>query len=141
MTGGEYAAEGRSVNSTHTYRCGGTTIQVRYRQPRSRVRFAVFYGNDERELMTDYAVNMSSGGIFLESDRVLPVNTTLHVEFSLPVNNRRITCHSRVAWNSGSGNAKTCRRSGMGLQFLDLPLEEMHVIRNYIAEVGLKAVW
>jgi uncharacterized protein (TIGR02266 family) len=129
------------MNCTQTFRSGDTTIQVRFRQPRSRVRLAVFYGDDTRQLMTDYAVNMSSGGIFLESDMVLPVNTALQVEFNLPVNNRRIVCRSRVAWNSGSGHAKSRRRTGMGLQFLDLPLDEMQVIRNYIAEVGLKAVW
>ena len=129
------------MNCTHTIRAGKTTMQIRYRRPRSNVRLAVFYGEDERTLMTDYAVNMSTGGIYLESDKVLPVNTMLHVEFNLPVNDRRIVCRSRVAWNSGSGQGKVRRRSGMGLQFLDLPLDEIHVIRNYIAEVGLKAVW
>ena len=130
------------MNDTKTFRSGDTTIHVQYREPRSNVRLAVFYGKHSRKLMTDYAVDMRFGGIFLESEHVLPVNSSLRVEFNLPVNNRRIACRSRVAWTSGSGqaNARLCP-SGMGLQFLDLTIEEMHVIRNYIAEVGLKAVW
>lgn len=127
------------MDGTHVFRDGDTTVRVHFRPPRSTVRLAVFYGEDRRRLMTDYAVNMSTGGIFLESAAVLPVDTTLHVEFSLPVNGRRIACRSRVAWNRRS--EASLRHPGMGLQFLDLPLEELHVIRNYIAEVGVEAVW
>ena len=74
--------------------------------------------------MSDYSVNMSFGGIFIESENVLPADTTLFVEFKLPVNNRRIKCKSRVAWTNEPQNPKSSALpAGMGLQFTDLSLD------------------
>ena len=127
---------------TRNYVSGNTAVQVRFREPRTNVRLAVYYGRGEHTVMTDYSVNMSVGGIFLETENVLPVDSTLVVEFRLPVNDRGIRCRSRVAWTNEPESRKTpSLPTGMGLQFLDLRLEDMNVIRNYIEEVGLKPAW
>ena len=121
---------------------GNTAMAMQFPDPRVNVRIAVYYSKGQDRAMSDYSVNMSYGGIFIESENVLPPDTTLFVEFRLPVNNRRIRCKSRVAWTNEPENLKSSDfPAGMGLQFLDLSLDEVHVIRNYIDDVGLRPTW
>ena len=121
---------------------GNTAMAMQFPDPRVNVRIAVYFSKGQDRAMSDYSVNMSYGGIFIESENVLPPDTTLFVEFRLPVNNRRIRCKSRVAWTNEPENLKSSDfPAGMGLQFLDLSLDEVHVIRNYIDDVGLRPTW
>lgn len=121
---------------------GNAARALQFGDPRVNVRVVVYYGDGQENAMSDYSVNMSFGGIFIESENVLPADTTLFVEFKLPVNNRQIRCKSRVAWTNEPENPKTSALpAGMGLQFTDLSLDDVHVIRKYIDEVGLKPSW
>jgi uncharacterized protein (TIGR02266 family) len=121
---------------------GNTARAAQFDDPRVNVRFVVYYGDGQDQAMSDYSVNMSFGGIFIESENVLPADTSLFVEFKLPVNNRQIKCKSRVAWTNEPENPKSSALpAGMGLQFTDLSLDDVHVIRKYIDEVGLRPTW
>ena len=121
---------------------GNTAAHVRFSEPRENVRLEVFYSNKRQMVMSDYTINMSSGGIFLETEHVLPVDSPLFVEFTLPVDDKRIKCSSRVAWTNEPQNRKTWSLpAGMGLQFVDLSFDDMKVLRQYIQEAGLKPFW
>lgn len=110
--------------------------------PRYKARFAVFFGTDKQKLMTDYTVNISTGGIFLETDKILPIDTPLIVEFMLPGKNTPITCNARVSWTNGPVDMKKALLPpGMGLQFLDLSLEHLHVIRDFLNKGELIPTW
>ena len=130
------------MESSQAYYSGNTARALQFGDPRVNVRFVVYYGDGHDRAMSDYSVNMSFGGIFIESENVLPADTTLFVEFKLPVNNRRIKCKSRVAWTNEPENPKSSALpAGMGLQFTDLSLDDVHVIRKYIDEGGLRPMW
>ncbi len=110
--------------------------------PRFKARFAVYYGTEQQKLMTDYAVNISTGGIFLETNRILPVDTPLFVEFMLPGSDTPIECNARVSWTNGPTELKKpLLPAGMGLQFLDLTLEELHMIRDFLGRGDLQPTW
>jgi uncharacterized protein (TIGR02266 family) len=109
---------------------------------RQKIRMAVFYGHNEYNLMSNYAINLSSGGIFIETNKVLPQNEQLIVEFMLPNKDYIVSCKSRVAWT----NEPHRRRSpelppGMGIQFVDLPMEEASHIRGFLDNGDLVPVW
>ena len=124
------------------YMSGNTAMALDYGDPRVNVRFVVYYGEQQDRVMSDYSVNMSFGGIFIESEKILPPDTTLLVEFKLPVNKKPIRCKSRVAWTNEPKDPKSSALpAGMGLQFIDLTLDDMHVVRSYIEEVGLRPAW
>lgn len=135
--------EVKVMESSHAYLySGNTAMAMQYPDPRLNVRFAVYYGEGLEKAMSDYSVNLSFGGIFIESENVLPADTTLFVEFKLPANNRRIRCKSLVAWTNEPENPKSpALPAGMGLQFTDLSLDDVHVIRKYIDEAGLRPTW
>jgi uncharacterized protein (TIGR02266 family) len=109
---------------------------------RYHARMAVFYGLYENTLLTDYCINISAGGMFLESSKILPVGTELIVKFKLPDCDSIITTNARVAWTNDPGSIKKASLPpGMGLQFLDLSLDNLHVIRFYLEKGKVNPTW
>jgi uncharacterized protein (TIGR02266 family) len=111
-------------------------------EPRRNIRLAIYIGLDQHKLMTNYTVNVSTGGVFIESNDILPVDTSLIIKFKLPDNDIIITCNARVAWTNEPGQLKKVNLSpGMGIQFVDLSLDNLQAIRNFLTEGDLKPVW
>jgi uncharacterized protein (TIGR02266 family) len=109
---------------------------------RQEVRLAIFYGKQQHKVMTDYSVNLSSGGIFIETNNLLPKDESLFVEFMLPNKDYIISCRSRVAWtNKPEGEKASQLPSGMGLQFIDLPIEDVRTLRGYLDRTSVVPVW
>ncbi len=128
--------------SWSSYTSGNTAFRLQMPEPRFQVRLAIYCGIGEGQLMTDYAVNMSTGGMFIETHRIFPVDTPLHVEFMLPFDDAVIGCMSRVAWTNEPGDIKSpSLPPGMGVQFLNLALKDVRAIRNFINESGLLPTW
>ena len=117
-------------------------LQVRERATqRFRARLRVRYGAMSRDLY-DYSIDLSTGGFFLETERPLLVETPLDLEFTLPGIGSTIRCKGRVAWvNYPKLRRKSHLPAGMGVQFLELALDDMYAIRNYIDSEGLEPSW
>jgi uncharacterized protein (TIGR02266 family) len=111
-------------------------------EQRFSARLRVFYGTLSHDLLSDYSIDLSSGGLFLATDYPLPADTPLRMEFSLPTSETTIRCNARVAWvNNVRQVKKSALPSGMGVQFLDLTLADMDAIREYIKNVNLEPAW
>jgi uncharacterized protein (TIGR02266 family) len=120
---------------------GNRVLEQRY-EPRYKTRLAIFYGSGQRKLMTDYSVNMSTGGIFIETVSPMPVDTILFVKFTLPANGETISCKAKVAWTNEPGEIKSKDLPlGMGLQFIDISLDQIHAVRGFINKMGLEPAW
>ena len=102
-------------------------------EPRFEVRLLIYYGLEPQNLRADYSINLSTGGVFLETTETLPVDTNLFIMFKLPGNDTVIKCNSRVAWTLDIGTfKKPSLPSGMGLQFMNYPKETLRAIRDFI---------
>ena len=111
------------------------------RNPRYHIRLPIITGPDHQKLMTNYSVNLTTGGVYIETNSIQPVNTRLIVEFMLPNGSDRISCKARVAWVNISGHIKKYSLPpGMGLQFLDLSWEHIHSIRDFLNNDDLAPV-
>ena len=101
--------------------------------PRYLTRIAIFYGPYQKKILTDYSINLSTGGVFIESSMILPEDTELTVKFNLPDSDIIISVRARVAWiNDPIVLKKASLPPGMGLQFLTLSMEAMHTIRTFL---------
>ncbi len=110
--------------------------------PRVMAKLRVHFGINPQVLLTDYSVNLSTGGVFLQTDKPLPMETPLTLEFSLPNLSMPVRCKGRVAWLNASENAtKPLLPQGMGVQFIDLSLEFMYAIREFIKQQCLTPSW
>lgn len=120
-------------------------LQLTFRKiPRfsARIRIQFQKGSEPGQILTDYSVNLSTGGVFIETENILPLDTILHVEFMLPVHDKAIKCMSRVAWvNQPENRQHQNLPGGMGLQFLNLSWDEMQAIRQFIQKEGLTPCW
>jgi len=100
---------------------------------RFKSRLPINYNVMSQDFFSDYCLDLSTGGMFLETEHPLMVGTTLNIEFKLPTNRAVIQCRARGAWvNDPSQRNKTNLPPGMGVQFLDISLADMNAIRNYI---------
>ena len=112
------------------------------KEPRYASHIKIRFGEQRDMLLSDYTVNINTGGLFLSSPKMLPVGTQLFVEFSLPGIDKIVSCQARVAWvNEGMPPLKRDLPVGMGLGFVGISLEEMNVIREYIQNNDLAADW
>jgi len=109
---------------------------------RVKARLPVKYGAGEKAKLTQYSVNLSAGGIFIESNVLLPVNTPLSLEFSLPPSQKQFQCKGRVAWINLPGHT-VCHRlpPGMGIQFVDLKLAEQSAVRDFVQMESIAPSW
>lgn len=99
-------------------------------------RIKVLYEFEGQSLAADFTVNMSTGGVFLESEKILPENTPLVMEFALPGQGKKIRCQGKVAWKNSPENKQVEELPpGMGVQFVDLNLAEMDAIRQYLQKL------
>jgi uncharacterized protein (TIGR02266 family) len=110
--------------------------------PRTSTRLRIHYGTGTQKLLTDYSVNLSAGGVFIESMEILPVETPLALEFSLPGGHLTIRCRGRVAWVNTADQPINFRLPpGMGVQFLDLSLNDLDTLREFIKNECLHPSW
>ena len=110
--------------------------------PRYLTRIAIFYGPYQKKILTDYSINISTGGLFIESSMILPEGTELTVKFNLPSSDTIIITNARVAWiNDPLLLKKASLPSGMGLQFLNLSMEDMHTIRRFLDNGNFMPTW
>lgn len=109
---------------------------------RFSAQLRVHYGTSSDDLLSDYSIDLSTGGLFLAAGHPLPADTPLRMEFILPTCEKAIRCNARVAWvNDAKQLKKTTLPTGMGVQFLDLSLADMDAIRIYIKSVNLEPAW
>lgn len=118
-------------------------LNIRFRAtPRFIARLRISYGENPGKLLTDFSVNLSTGGVFIETADYLPVDTILNIEFFLPETERTIGCKGRVAWvNHSKLLSNPNLPAGMGLQFLDISLDDMNSVRQYIKNGALMPFW
>jgi uncharacterized protein (TIGR02266 family) len=109
---------------------------------RHSARIKVRYETGLQETLTDYSVNLSTGGLFLKTNDVLPVDTKFLIEFTVPVRSAPICCKARVAWiNEPQKLIKQDMPPGMGLQFIEISLSDIDAIREYLSGGRLIASW
>ncbi len=118
-------------------------LNIQFRTiPRFIARLRISYGENSEKFLTDYSINLSTGGVFIETSEYLAVDTILSIEFILPESERTICCKGRVAWlNRPDELSNPSLPAGMGLQFLDISLEDMNAVRQYIKKEALMPFW
>jgi uncharacterized protein (TIGR02266 family) len=102
--------------------------------PRVEATFRVCYRSVD-ELLVAYSSDLSKGGMFLQSDRFLPVNAVLRVQLELEPGAAEIPIICRVVYVRDDKAAQAVGKpAGMGIEFLDLSSECLQLIETFIAE-------
>jgi uncharacterized protein (TIGR02266 family) len=75
--------------------------------------------------------NISRGGIFVESERELPPDSEVQLQFSLPEASDAIAPTAKVVWRRPASRATA---AGLGLQFLKLDRDAARRLDEYVYE-------
>lgn len=101
--------------------------------PRYPFRLRTHYWTSPRQLLRGNSVNLSTGGLFIETDVPVAVNTLLTVEIFVPHDGMSIRCNASVTWiNQPEHLQNLGLPSGMGLRFLDLDPDDKEFIHEFI---------
>ncbi len=82
----------------------------------------VDFGTDDR-FFTGFAGNISDGGLFIATERPLPVGLPIMIRFSIPQFEAPITVTAEVRWVRPARSDLAETAGGMGVKFLDLPAD------------------
>jgi uncharacterized protein (TIGR02266 family) len=109
---------------------------------RLKAQLRVSYGAEPQKVLADYSVDLSTGGLYLKTEQPLEVDVNLTLRFSLPDLQRLVTCKARVAWvNDKEAPRKPEFPPGMGVQFVDMSLEDVKSIRRFLEYNELEPSW
>ena len=86
----------------------------------------------ESDFFRAYIGNLAKGGLFVKTGKILPVDTLLNVEFSLPNSNQVIHTTGKVAWSRSKDKSSEKIPPGMGIQFIDINPEDEKLLKKYI---------
>lgn len=78
-----------------------------------------------------FSRDVSEGGIFVATYDLLPIGTSVEVEFSLP-GGHDIRCGGEVRWVKDPVDNERVK-PGMGIQFTDLAEEALEAIKEFVA--------
>ncbi|HEX4513894.1 MAG TPA: PilZ domain-containing protein [Polyangiaceae bacterium] len=111
-------------------------------KPRYDVKLTVTLVGDHN-FYVGLTENISEGGLFVQTQRALPIGATLHVEFSLPTSSEKVVVVGVVRWvrsanalakehdNFASGDEEAFK-PGMGIQFVDMSPVALRAITKFI---------
>ena len=101
---------------------------------RARIKTRVKYGMTPEELGEGILTDISVGGIYLETENVLPIGSKFQLEFRPAQHLDFIRCTGRVAWNGRkSGRQQEGAFPGMGIEFVDIKKLDLLTIQALVA--------
>jgi uncharacterized protein (TIGR02266 family) len=84
----------------------------------------------DHNFFTGFSCNLSGGGLFVATHRVMPVGTLLEVSFQLPDSDEPIVAQVEVRWVRDQNELSDCP-PGMGLRFLSIDEEASARIQEF----------
>lgn len=106
------------------------------------LRIQYYCGGDPERVISSYSINLSTGGMFIGTKELLPIDSPLNIEFILPEDGRIIKCSGRVSWLNHPESIKNQDLpTGMGLQFMNLAMDDMNSLRKFIINQDITADW
>lgn len=102
---------------------------------RVKIGIPAKYGETAEKTLSGIISDISVGGIFLEVDKPLSINSVLHLEFQLSPEATPIQCQGRVAWvNRKLARTNDLEVQGMGIEFINIKKLDLLPIMSWLAK-------
>ena len=115
---------------------GSKTSAGQRKHPRFYVNIQVGYATRDM-FVSHYVTSLSKGGVFVETEDPLPIQSEVHLKLALPESNQTIEAKGKVAWTydikKGTGGHVT---PGMGIRFLDLSAEHRMLLEECVQKLS-----
>ena len=130
----------KPINRSEFVAAANRYLQVETRrETRFATRIEILYGPSPQRQLVGFTLNLSTGGVYVETRHDIAVNENITLLFTLPEQERVIRCLARVAWiNDAKQPKKPTLPPGFGVQFVDIGLDDLHAIRDYLSANDLQ---
>lgn len=132
----------KPINKYSTYSVISKFVALHNRTaPRFRVRFPVDWTCEDGQRNLGYSVNISTKGIFVESEVTATVNALVSVNFRLPTDDVALRCWARVFCvyhNDDTPHSRFSER--LALLFVDLSEDNYSKISKYIRKEHIEPI-
>jgi len=91
----------------------------------------VYHDEIDAEESDSLMSNLSLGGCFIRTSRVLPPGSTIQVKFRLPESDVEIEASAKVRWVQDSGAEE---ERGMGVQFEEIRQSDLLLLKQFIGK-------
>lgn len=109
---------------------------------RLKTKLQVYFGPTKETILSGFSVDISAGGLFLQTKYPFKQNDELRLIFTLPDQEASISCDAKVAWaNTDIDGTIQETKSGVGLEFVNLSLENLMSISKFIDESDIESDW
>lgn len=108
------------TNADHNRRFERVDVQLR----------TIYHDEIDADESDSLMSNLSQGGCYIRTPRVLPSGSTIHVKFRVPDLDAIVEAVGTVRWANDSGPEEA---RGMGVQFTEISDEDLLVLKQYIA--------
>ena len=96
----------------------GRITPVKRAQPRVRMQVKIDYASDNN-FYSGFSTNLSDGGVFIATVKLVPIGTSMDVYFRLPSGDG-IECQGVVRWVREVDDQNPQNMPGLGVQFVNL---------------------
>ncbi len=110
----------------------------RRKDPRLDVNIKVDYST-KGMFVSNYVTNLSRGGVFIQSDDPLPLQSQINLTLTLPELHVTIEAKGKVTWTYDIKKGTSAIISGMGIKFTDLTAEHKALIEDYISKLSTQS--
>jgi uncharacterized protein (TIGR02266 family) len=84
---------------------------------------------------SSYVLNLSEGGVFIKSDRPLPLDAEVDLVLTLPTGSP-VRAKGRVAWNHDLSKEAPHGSTGSGIRFVDMPAADRALLHDYVGSLA-----
>ena len=100
--------------------------------PRAPIHVEVQHGAVAEDV-TEYILNLSRGGVFIETFSPGDPDTLLKLSFYLPDSGHTFEVSGRVAWSRMDSTAEG--PTGMGIEFVDISDHDANMLEDFVNSV------
>ncbi len=113
-----------------------------YVPKRLKAEMRVSFGTSNGTLLSGFSIDLSAGGLYLQTDYPLEVGAILVLRFKLLGQDKTASCSSKVAWVNTKENLRNPELPpGAGMQFVDISLEEVKAIGRFMKHNDIQPTW
>jgi uncharacterized protein (TIGR02266 family) len=90
---------------------------------------------DDQAFVSAYASNISTGGLFVKTEKPLRLGDQFMLRLQLPSLHEPLRVSCEVAWVRGATEASAKQPAGMGLKFIEMSKGDRETLKNYLGKV------
>ena len=93
---------------------------------------------DDMAFVRSYIGNISTGGLFIKTDKPLPQGEQFLLRLQLPDLAEPLKISCEVVWARTKGQATQKEQAGMGVKFIEMSKKDSEIMKHYLGKISAR---